>query len=216
MARQAQTRRRSNDPHGTRGRILDAAADLFQARGYHETAMQDVRAAAGVTSGALHHHFPSKKALGLAVVNDRVTDALRQAWLEPIEKASSVAEGVSASMSEIALGLDTQGFVRGCPVNNLAVELAFADPEFRRALHALFDEWHETIAAKLRAESNSRALQGDPDALATLVVAAYSGAMNMAKAEQSSRALETTRALLVSILSGSGIASNGGKARRAA
>jgi AcrR family transcriptional regulator len=200
MARQAKAKKRTNNPEGTRGKILDAAADLFQMRGYHDTAMQDVRDAAGVTSGALQHHFPSKKALGLAVVKDRVADALRSAWLEPIEQAPSVAEGISVSMGEIAASLDSQGFVRGCPVNNLAVELAFADLDFRRALQSIFDEWQEAIAAKLRAEAAPSSIECSPDALATLVVAAYSGAMNMAKAEQSSRALEITRALLVSLL----------------
>jgi AcrR family transcriptional regulator len=212
MARQAKAKKRTNNPQGTRGKILDAAADLFQMRGYHDTAMQDVRDAAGVTSGALHHHFPSKKALGLAVVKDRVADALRSAWLEPIEQAPSVAEGISVSMGEIAASLDSQGFVRGCPVNNLAVELAFADLDFRRALQSIFDEWQEAIAAKLRAEAAPSSIEGSPDALATLVIAAYSGAMNMAKAEQSSRPLETTRALLVSLLSSSPAA---GRPRRA-
>jgi hypothetical protein len=116
-------------------------------------------------------------------------------------------------MGEIAASLDSQGFVRGCPVNNLAVELAFADLDFRRALQSIFDEWQEAIAAKLRAEAAPSSIEGSSDALATLVIAAYSGAMNMAKAEQSSRPLETTRALLVSLLSSSPTA--GSRPRRA-
>jgi hypothetical protein len=146
-------------------------------------------------------------------VKDRVAAALRSAWLEPIEQAPSVAEGISVSMGEIAASLDSQGFVRGCPVNNLAVELAFADLDFRRALQSIFDEWQEAIAAKLRAEAAPSSIEGSSDALATLVIAAYSGAMNMAKAEQSSRPLETTRALLVSLLSSSPTA--GSRPRRA-
>ena len=43
---------RTNDPEGMRARILDAAADLFQARGYHDTSVQDVKRRAGVSSGA--------------------------------------------------------------------------------------------------------------------------------------------------------------------
>jgi AcrR family transcriptional regulator len=39
--------RRRNDPEGLRGRVLDAAFDLFQARGYNGTSMQDIWAAAG-------------------------------------------------------------------------------------------------------------------------------------------------------------------------
>lgn len=183
-----------------RGKILDAAVSLFQARGYHDTSMQDVRIAAGVTNGALHHHFPSKKALGLAVVNDRVAEMLRTAWIDPIGSEANIADGVSASMSAIATGLDAQGCVRGCPVNNLAVELAFSDPDFRLALQSLFEDWHKAIVTKLGSQPVRRMAGAGPDAIATLIIAAYSGAMNMAKAEQSSRAIEATRELLVTLL----------------
>jgi hypothetical protein len=45
-------RLRKNDPAGLRARVLDQAATLFQARGYHATAMRDVMDATGVSAGA--------------------------------------------------------------------------------------------------------------------------------------------------------------------
>jgi hypothetical protein len=65
--------------------------------------------------------------------------------------------------------------VRGCPVNNLTLELAFADPDYRAELRRLFDLWRSTITERLG---------GGREALAALVVAAYSGAMALAKVEQ--------------------------------
>jgi AcrR family transcriptional regulator len=52
---------RQNDPVGLRRKVLDAAFSLFQARGYNGTSMQELMAATGLSGGALHHHFPSKK-----------------------------------------------------------------------------------------------------------------------------------------------------------
>jgi AcrR family transcriptional regulator len=47
----------------TTGQLLEAARRLFAADGYTATSLEDVVAAAGVTKGALYHHFDSKRDL---------------------------------------------------------------------------------------------------------------------------------------------------------
>src|ERR1051325_7174022 len=46
-----------------RQQILDRAADLFAARGFHGTSVQDVGAACGISGPALYRHFASKDAM---------------------------------------------------------------------------------------------------------------------------------------------------------
>jgi AcrR family transcriptional regulator len=62
--------RRSNRDRteATRGVLLEAARRLFTDRGYADTSTPDIVAAAGVTRGALYHHFEDKQALFRAVV----------------------------------------------------------------------------------------------------------------------------------------------------
>ncbi|WP_341633415.1 TetR/AcrR family transcriptional regulator [Sphingomonas agri] len=172
----AAARRRRNDPAGLRRRILDAAFELFQARGYNATSVHEIAASAGVTGGALHHHFATKKSLGLAVIEERVSPALDTTWLRPVREAEDAARAILDVFGTLADELDGQGSVRGCPVNNLTLELAFADADYRDALRRLFDSWRETIAARI----------GGPDgeARAATVISAYSGAMAIAKVEQ--------------------------------
>jgi TetR/AcrR family transcriptional regulator, transcriptional repressor for nem operon len=56
-------------PRGeARGRILEAATRLIRQQGFSATSVDDLCAAAGVTKGAFFHHFASKEALGVAVV----------------------------------------------------------------------------------------------------------------------------------------------------
>lgn len=50
----------------TRQRILTAALDLFRAKGFWETTMREVAAAAGVATGAAYYYFDSKEAIVLA------------------------------------------------------------------------------------------------------------------------------------------------------
>jgi AcrR family transcriptional regulator len=52
----------------TREALIAAAQELFGERGYAETSTDDVVAMAGVTKGALYHHFSGKDALFRAVV----------------------------------------------------------------------------------------------------------------------------------------------------
>ncbi|TIX57669.1 MAG: hypothetical protein E5V28_14435, partial [Mesorhizobium sp.] len=82
------------------------------------------------------------------------------------------------------------GFVRGCPLNNLAHELSLADADFRAALAGIFSAWRQAIADKVRADQQAgREQDTDPQRFAALAVATYSGAMSMAKTAQDSGVL---------------------------
>lgn len=52
----------------TRAALLQAARALFVAKGYADTSTPEIVAAAGITRGALYHHFDDKRALFRAVV----------------------------------------------------------------------------------------------------------------------------------------------------
>ena len=195
MARLA--RKRTNDPKGMRNKVLDVAEESFQARGYHASSLGDLMAAAGVSGGALHHHFPTKKALALAVIDERVASAVEETWIAPVLAAASVRAGVRAVFEAVAAELEQQGFVRGCPLNNLAHELSLADPDFRIALAAIFSAWRQAIADKTRADQRAGREQGtDPQRFAALTVATYSGAMSMAKTAQDATVLRDCLAAL--------------------
>jgi TetR/AcrR family transcriptional repressor of nem operon len=58
-------------PRGeARARLIEAARSLVRHKGFAATSVDDLCAAAGVTKGAFFHHFPSKEALGVALVDD--------------------------------------------------------------------------------------------------------------------------------------------------
>jgi AcrR family transcriptional regulator len=54
----------------TRRALLDAARSLFAERGYHGTAAEEIVRRAGLTRGALYHHFEDKKDLFRVVVDE--------------------------------------------------------------------------------------------------------------------------------------------------
>ncbi|MFI9045828.1 ScbR family autoregulator-binding transcription factor [Streptomyces sp. NPDC053427] len=58
----------------TRRLILEAAASVFDDRGYDRATIAEVLERAGVTKGALYFHFSSKEQLALAVLEEHVLD----------------------------------------------------------------------------------------------------------------------------------------------
>lgn len=70
----------------TRQHILDTAITMFAEKGYEETTMRDIAAAAGVSLGLTYRYFDSKEALVLAHYHELSADYL--AYLEALEPAS--------------------------------------------------------------------------------------------------------------------------------
>jgi AcrR family transcriptional regulator len=185
-----ETRKRHNDPEGLRKRVLDVAAALFQARGYHATGMREILKDTRLSSGAFHHHFPTKDALAMAVIIDRVAPAVRETWIDPIREARSLNAAIKKVFTAIIRGIDRRGAVHGCPLNNLAMELSFSNPQFRDALRAIFVEWQAVLAQRIAdTRGGGRLDKQEHAAAAAFIVATYSGAMNLAKATQSAAPL---------------------------
>ncbi|MGH8138177.1 MAG: TetR/AcrR family transcriptional regulator [Steroidobacteraceae bacterium] len=183
---------RKNDPQGLRTRILDVAAEMFQVRGYFSTSMQDLMQGAEVSGGALHHHFASKKALGLAVILERVAPAVRETWVDPVRTAASLPAAVSQVFAQITAGIEARGRVAGCPLNNLALELALADPEFRDAVEAVFAEWRAALGDRIGSTPGGVRLDRSRRAAAAMfIISTYSGAMTQAKTSQSAAPLRS-------------------------
>ncbi len=113
---------RSDD---TRKRILDAAVALLGERGYAGLRTADVALAAGVSKGAQTHHFPSKDALVVAVVEHVFRRATEQARgrARRTRTVDAAIQALTADAQEfffselflIALDLAIQGRLQSAP-----------------------------------------------------------------------------------------------------
>lgn len=97
----------------TRAKLLAAARHAFATQGYSQTSMDEFTAAAGLTRGALYHHFGSKEGLLVAV----------------IEQIEAEVGGRLQAVSDAA-PTPWQGFLRRCQTY---LELAL-EPEIRRII----------------------------------------------------------------------------------
>ena len=73
--------KRAAQGRATRGQLIEVATGLFAEHGYEGTSIEAVLTAAGVSRGALYHHFAGKEALFRAVLealNERITAQLTE------------------------------------------------------------------------------------------------------------------------------------------
>jgi AcrR family transcriptional regulator len=87
----------------TRNKILSSAAKQFAAEGYDRTAVADICEEAGISKGAFFHHYPTKQALFLAVLNAWLMDLDKQLAVV-LQGSSNVAEGL-VKMAELTSGV---------------------------------------------------------------------------------------------------------------
>jgi AcrR family transcriptional regulator len=86
-------------PDQRRRQLLDVACSEFADRGFYATSMDDLALAAGVTKPVFYQHFPSKRALFVAVLEDvggRLLEVLAQATARVETGRARVEQGFSA------------------------------------------------------------------------------------------------------------------------
>jgi TetR/AcrR family transcriptional regulator, transcriptional repressor for nem operon len=173
----------------TRARIVEAAADLIYAHGVERTSLDDVMAAGGVSKSQLYHYFADKDALVLDVIarqTERVLDA-QHPHLEALDSLPALKAWRNAI---VRLNKAVQS--KGCPLGNLASELANDSEPARKRLADSFSVWRNRIErglAKMR-ERGELAASADPHDLALALLSAVEGGLLLAKTAQSSRPLE--------------------------
>ena len=86
LARMARTQ--AERSRATIGELIEVARARFSAHGYADTSIEDIVRAAGVTRGALYHHFESKTEVFRAVVESE-----QQALTRSIVKGSASHNG---------------------------------------------------------------------------------------------------------------------------
>jgi AcrR family transcriptional regulator len=91
--------KRAAQGRATRGQLIEVATSLFADHGYEGTSIEAVLTAAGVSRGALYHHFAGKEALFTAVLevlSDRITAQLTEVisgCADPVDAVRAAALG---------------------------------------------------------------------------------------------------------------------------
>lgn len=158
-----------NDLNTTRGRILDAALNIFSRKGYHDARMDEIVNESETSKGSIYFHFPNKERLFLALV-DQFADLLERRVREAI---APLPQGMARVRMALQICLETFGKYRR-PAKILLVQAVGLGQPFEDKRNSVNDRF-----ARLIQEYLQEAVQvGDIPPLDTEVIAyAWMGAI---------------------------------------
>jgi AcrR family transcriptional regulator len=190
----------ARDPERTREALLQAAFGEIYRSGFRGSDVETILGSAGVTKGAMYHHFDNKEALGYAVVDEVVAGIMREKWQSPLQNARDPLDALIGVVRSTSLR--PEHVCGGCPLNNLSQEMSPLDEGFRKRTAKVFNEWHGAVAAALRSGKRRGTVRKDvnADEAATFLIAAYEGYMSLAKNSQDARGLRAGQKALVRYL----------------
>jgi AcrR family transcriptional regulator len=174
------------DPEKTKKAILESALQEIHRKGFTGASVNDILKATGLTRGALYHHFPTKKDLGLAVM-EMISQDMAQMWLAPLEQCQDPINCLQQILRQARQTLKEQDIILGCPLNNLAQEMSPQDDDFRIRLAAMYNRWRQGVAQALERGQAAGVVDRAVEAYAaaTFFVASLTGCRGLAKTAQS-------------------------------
>ena len=170
---------------------MQAAFQEIYRSGFRSADLDAILAAAGVTKGALYHHFDNKEALGYAVVDEVISSNLHQKWVQPLRNVDNPVDVLIRIIQSESL--KREDVERGCPLLNLSQEMSGIDEGFRRRTARLYKAWHDAMAEALREGQKRGVVRSDIDAneTATFLIAAWEGYVVLGKNSQDPRMMES-------------------------
>jgi TetR/AcrR family transcriptional repressor of nem operon len=183
----------------TKDSIIEVATSLAQTVGFNAFSYADIAASVGIRKASIHHHFPAKADLGVAMVGayrKSFTDLLRT--IDAKGGTSTARLERYAKLYEASLERE-----RMCLCGMLAFDAStLADP-IQVEVNGFFAEHVAWLARTLDAGRSAGELEfrGEPVARAKMMLAALQGALLVSRGTDDSAFFETTATELIGALS---------------
>ena len=169
-----------------RQRLLEAAFNEIHMNGFQGMRVDAVLEKTGLTKGAFYHHFSSKQALGIAVVDELIHGKITDIWLDTLNNSNDPVNAIQDALEKAAECYGMEMLMLGCPLNNLAQEMSPINEEFRIHINIIFHKWHDALVGVLKRgiEVGNVIETIDPLSVATFILACVEGSIGLAKNER--------------------------------
>ncbi|MCL4529003.1 MAG: TetR/AcrR family transcriptional regulator [Chloroflexi bacterium] len=155
----------------TRSKIIESAIKLFSSRGFNAASVDDICADAGISKGAFYHHFESKQALFLALLDG---------WLQTIDDAIEASKDKSAPETFMRM-TEAFPYIFQSAGNHLPMYMEFwlqasRDEKIWQATVAPYRRYHKYFATLIKKGIDEGSFaEMNPDVAARLIVSTAMG-----------------------------------------
>jgi len=181
--------------------VIDKAVEIFWAKGYEATSLQDLVNAMGIQRGSLYATFGSKQQLFLKSLK-RYSITVVKKLLEILESKPSALESIELFFAQLVEHLLTAGELRSCLITNSAIERGLRDEETKqqvlKLLNALENGFYKAL---LKAKENGElSTELDLKVVAHYLTSSMQGLLVMGKVCSERQVLEGINKITLSIL----------------
>jgi AcrR family transcriptional regulator len=164
----------------TRERILDIAERLLMSRGYNGFSYKNLASELNVKNAAIHYHFPSKKDLGVAVIQ-RAQARFREWDAMSVNQDLSPIDMLNESIETYVGYLNAGDIV--CLGGSLETDFHTLPEEMQKEVRIYTSEiltWMRNLLSKGR-EEGLFTFSGPSEDKAFFIIASIQGALQIAK-----------------------------------
>jgi len=192
----------TRNPHKTRERLLQTAFKEMHAHGFQGMRVDEVLRLSGLQKGAFYHHFSSKTELGYAVLEEQIKPLIESVWLEPLANIDNPIKDLPRFLDSLGERITPTMREHGCPLNNLALEMACLDDGFQKRVAKLFTDWIDAFQAVLEKGQQQGYIRENVDChqVARFLVAVLEGCIGLFKVEHSPEQWQACRTQLAAYM----------------
>jgi TetR/AcrR family transcriptional repressor of lmrAB and yxaGH operons len=180
----------------TRERIIMSMIHLLEVQGYSATGLAEINAASQTPKGSLYFHFPGGKVeiaqAAIRVAAERTAQKLKTALAH-----RDLGVAIAAYVGMVAEDLRASEFCRGCPVANVAAELAASQEDLRQACEQAYFLWFGLLEQRL---AQAGIVSSQAKVWANLILSAVEGALLLSRTYRSTEPLDLLARQLPEIL----------------
>lgn len=167
----------------TRTKLLLVASQEMREKGFRAASLSEIIGKAGISKGALYHHFLNKQELGYAVFEEVYQQEYFDCWAGALNYENPL-DGICELLDMMSTNMSEEDMVVGCPVNSISQEMSSEDEGFRIRTRDMYGVLKHKIASVLALHKERGGIGGhvDIDASAMLIVTGFQGMASMLKA----------------------------------
>ena len=120
----------------SRDKLLDTTFSEVYKYGYSGASTANILKIAGVPKGSMYHHFPSKKEMVVAMIQERLIPKVREAFFIEIHEESRALDIINYLFKKISKNKMLVTY--GCPLHKLMFEMGSLDEEITELCHEEF------------------------------------------------------------------------------